>query len=220
MGPELGCKSAGRCSYHQRGRCIRAAVGDHFVHQLFYAFSGFMDRKQLKRYECSGSTFAETNQFAFVITMGLFMSVGLAFATIIISIDFQFFYTTVLKILQQFIAIAFTTFFVHMFFIHTYSYSRSCCHCSGVRFRRPMGVSKHFRKRVTRPYPAFPIAVGQPSAPSKFSFRSLRRRRDLWGYGRRCLRGQGKVFLVSAPTISNASAILIKRGITRSGRIA
>ena len=113
MGPELGSKSAGRCSYHQRGCCTRAAIGNHFVHQLFYAFSGFMDRKQLGRYGCSGSTFTDTNQFAFVVTMCLFMSVGLAFATII-SIGFQFFYTTVLKVIEQSIVIAIAMFFFYI----------------------------------------------------------------------------------------------------------
>ena len=174
--------AGGRCSYHQRGRCIRAAVGDHFVHQLFYAFSGFMDRKQLGQYRCSGSTFTYTNRIAFIITTGLFMSVGLAFATSIISIGFQFFYTTVLKIFEQSIAIAIT-----VFFVHTYSYSRSCCHCSGVRLRQPMGASSHFRKRVTRPYPASPTGVGQSSTPSKLSFRPLYHSRDTWSRPRRSL---------------------------------
>ena len=161
MGPELGCKSAGRCSYHKRGRCTGAAVGDYFVHQLFYAFSGFMDRKQLERYGCSGSTFTDTNQIAFAITMGAIISVGLAFAT---SIGFQFFYTAILRILEQSVAITTALFLFHMY---SRSHSHSGSHAyrgDKIRSRQPPCAP---RKRVTRPYLASLTAAGQSSTSFK-----------------------------------------------------
>ena len=117
-----------------------------------------MDRKQLGRYGCSGSTVTDTNQFAFVVTMGLFMSVGLTFATSIISIGLKLFYAAILRALEQSIAITIT-----LLLFHTYSRSRSysCFRRRGkVRLREPMGASSHFGKRVTRSYLASLMVTG------------------------------------------------------------
>ena len=198
MGPELGSKSAGRRSYHQRGRCTGAAVRNQLVHNALHRFSGFMDRKQLGRYGCSGSTFTDTKQIVFAITI---ISFGLAFAAVIISIGLKFFHAAILRIFEQAVAIT-----IVLFLSHAYSCPHS--HPGGnIRFRQPLSASRYFGKRVTRPYPAsLTTATGQSSTSFILSLRPLYHARNAWGRRRRSLQGGGMVFLASTPAMPDCVA--------------
>jgi hypothetical protein len=120
-----------------------------------------MDRKQLGRYGCSGSTFTDTNQIAIIVTTGLFMSVGLTFAASIISIGLQFFYAAILRILEQSVAIAIT---LHIFRAHSQTRYEG-----KARLPQPLSASSYFRKWVMRPCPASLTAAGQSSVCSVFA---------------------------------------------------
>jgi len=184
MGPELGSKSAGRCSYRQRSGYYTAAIRNQIVRAVCNALQilGFMDRKQLEQDGCSGSTFTDKNQIIFAITTGLSVSVGLTFAMHIVSIGLQFFYITIFGALKQSVTIA-----VVLLLLRVHSHT----HYGGeARFRQPLCASR----KVTRFYPAL---VGQSRAPFKLSHRPSHRGRDAWGGRKPRFRGGEAVFLAS-----------------------
>ena len=140
MGPELGSKSVRRCS----GTRIHGFHHDRagFIDVVRSVFKGFepLNWRQLGRSSCSDTTFMDTYQST-SFAIFLFMSVGLAFATYLLSIIFGFLYTVALKLLEQPAVII-----VSVFIVSTYRpHCRSLCH-SGTLFERSITTSTRPRR--------------------------------------------------------------------------
>ena len=140
MGPELGSKSARRCSGTRirRFRHDRAGFID-VVRNVFDTF-GSLNWRQLGRSSCSDTTFMgiyQSTSFAICLSM----SVGLAFATYFLSIVLGFLYTVVLKFLEQPAVIIVTVFIVSTYRPHC----RNRC-CRGILFGRSIAPFRQSRK--------------------------------------------------------------------------
>ena len=130
MGPEVGNKSAGRCSGYQKHHCDEAAVHGQLFNRVFRTlsrFSGFSDKNNYAR----GGLFESTgagNHLTF-ITTGLFMSVILAFAMGIVFIGFRLLSVTIAKASEQAIIITTVTFLLQPCLLRRGKCR--CCRCCG-----------------------------------------------------------------------------------------
>ena len=115
MGPEVGNKSAGRCSGYQKHHCDEAAVHGQLFNRVFRTparFSGFRDWNNFAWKRFLKST-GDGNHLAFIAT-GLFMPVILAFAMGIVFIGFQLLSVTIARASEQAIIVTIATFLLQL----------------------------------------------------------------------------------------------------------